>query len=159
MLMLKKSTTTQGFTIVELLIVVVVIAILAAITIVSYNGIQNRARTVVSLSTVAEVRDKATIWSSMMSSYPDLAQLRTNSVSPPDMDTAGGATGPIEAKLSNPGAAIGASLDEVRADGGRTVHYEPCWGGLNLSGARITYMDYTATGSDRNVTTVVGSCP
>lgn len=33
----------NGFTIVELLIVVVVIAILAAITIVSYNGIQNRA--------------------------------------------------------------------------------------------------------------------
>lgn len=33
-----------GFTIVELLIVVVVIAILAAITIVAYNGIQNRAR-------------------------------------------------------------------------------------------------------------------
>ena len=32
-----------GFTIVELLIVVVVIAILAAITIISYNGIQNRA--------------------------------------------------------------------------------------------------------------------
>jgi len=31
-----------GFTIVELLIVVVVIAILAAITIVAYNGIQNR---------------------------------------------------------------------------------------------------------------------
>jgi prepilin-type N-terminal cleavage/methylation domain-containing protein len=34
---------SRGFTIVELLIVVVVIAILAAITIVSYNGIQNRA--------------------------------------------------------------------------------------------------------------------
>lgn len=34
---------SSGFTIVELLIVVVVIAILAAITIVSYNGIQNRA--------------------------------------------------------------------------------------------------------------------
>ncbi len=32
----------RGFTIVELLIVVVVIAILAAITIVAYNGIQNR---------------------------------------------------------------------------------------------------------------------
>ncbi len=32
-----------GFTIVELLIVVVVIAILAVITIVSYNGVQNRA--------------------------------------------------------------------------------------------------------------------
>ena len=35
--------TKSGFTIVELLIVIVVIAILAAITIVAYNGIQNRA--------------------------------------------------------------------------------------------------------------------
>ena len=33
----------RGFTIVELLIVIVVIAILAAITVVAYNGIQNRA--------------------------------------------------------------------------------------------------------------------
>jgi len=37
------NKTNHGFTIVELLIVVVVIAILAAITIVAYNGIQNRA--------------------------------------------------------------------------------------------------------------------
>jgi general secretion pathway protein G len=34
----------SGFTIVELLIVIVVIAVLAAITIVAYNGIQSRAR-------------------------------------------------------------------------------------------------------------------
>ena len=38
------KTRQSGFTIVELLIVVVVIAILAAITIVAYNGIQNRAK-------------------------------------------------------------------------------------------------------------------
>lgn len=40
----KKIQSTSGFTIVELLIVVIVIAILAAITIVAYNGIQNRAK-------------------------------------------------------------------------------------------------------------------
>jgi general secretion pathway protein G len=36
--------TVSGFTIVELLVVIVVIAILAAITVVAYNGIQARAR-------------------------------------------------------------------------------------------------------------------
>lgn len=34
----------RGFTIVELLIVIVVVAILAAVTVVAYNGIQNRSR-------------------------------------------------------------------------------------------------------------------
>lgn len=38
------NKSVRGFTIVELLIVIVVIAILAAITVVAYNGIQSRAR-------------------------------------------------------------------------------------------------------------------
>jgi prepilin-type N-terminal cleavage/methylation domain-containing protein len=42
-LSLPKKDTQRGFTIVELLIVIVVIGILAAITIVAYNGVQNRA--------------------------------------------------------------------------------------------------------------------
>jgi prepilin-type N-terminal cleavage/methylation domain-containing protein len=42
--MKKHKQNKFGFTIVELLIVIVVIAILAAISIVAYNGIQNRAK-------------------------------------------------------------------------------------------------------------------
>ena len=41
---MKRRQRQTGFTIVELLIVIVVIAILAAISIVAYNGIQQRAR-------------------------------------------------------------------------------------------------------------------
>ena len=41
---MKPWAKQKGFTIVELLIVIVVIGILAAITIVAYNGIQARAR-------------------------------------------------------------------------------------------------------------------
>ena len=41
-LLVRKKQT--GFTIVELLIVIVVIGILAAITIVAFNGVQQRAR-------------------------------------------------------------------------------------------------------------------
>ena len=47
-----------GFTIVELLIVVVVIAILAAITIVAYNGIQNRAKQSAAQSAASQVTKK-----------------------------------------------------------------------------------------------------
>jgi prepilin-type N-terminal cleavage/methylation domain-containing protein len=52
----------RGFTIVELLIVIVVIGILAAITIVAYNGVQSRARTTAALSAAQEVQDKAEVY-------------------------------------------------------------------------------------------------
>ncbi len=52
-----RRAASQGFTLVELLIVIVVIAIIAVITIVSYNGVQDRARVA---SAQAAVRQAAT---------------------------------------------------------------------------------------------------
>lgn len=48
----------KGFTIVELLIVIVVIGILAAITIVAYNGIQRKAQDAKIQSSVGSMRKK-----------------------------------------------------------------------------------------------------
>ncbi len=60
----------SGFTIVELLIVVVVIAILAVITIVAYNGIQNRAKDAATQTTVRQAVNKITIYHQDNSVYP-----------------------------------------------------------------------------------------
>lgn len=58
---------TRGFTIVELLIVIVVIAILAAITLVAYNGISERARVSAATSHAAQLKranlNEAAYWS------------------------------------------------------------------------------------------------
>jgi prepilin-type N-terminal cleavage/methylation domain-containing protein len=72
----------KGFTIVELLIVVVVIAILAAITILAYNGIQQRARASALQTTVTDVakRIEAEKAGSASEQYPSsLASLNISS--------------------------------------------------------------------------------
>ena len=68
MLMFSKKQT--GFTIVELLIVVVVIAILAAISVVAYTGIQDRAEVAKTASAVRAYRDAFVIYKQENGSYP-----------------------------------------------------------------------------------------
>jgi len=62
--------TTSGFTIVELLIVIVVIAILAAISIVAYNGIQERARFASMRSDIASLNKAIQLYYADNGSYP-----------------------------------------------------------------------------------------
>ena len=60
--MIQTNKKQSGFTIVELLIVIVVIGILAAITIVAYNGVQNRANNT-KIDTIAkEIADKSEVY-------------------------------------------------------------------------------------------------
>lgn len=76
--MSKSRQSSSAFTIVELLIVIVVIAILAAISIVAYNGIQSRARASAASSALTQAKKKIALW-----------QVDNPSVSPTDLATAG----------------------------------------------------------------------
>ncbi|GEM_PF-2619191 len=62
--------TVSAFTIVELLIVIVVITILAAISIVAYNGIQNRASAAVLKSDLAHAARQLGLEQAESGSYP-----------------------------------------------------------------------------------------
>lgn len=61
----------NGFTIVELLIVIVVIGILAAITIIAYNGIQQRARNAKEVSVVGQYKTALLAYALDHGTYPD----------------------------------------------------------------------------------------
>jgi prepilin-type N-terminal cleavage/methylation domain-containing protein len=68
--MSKRVGARSGFTIVELLIVIVIIGILAAITIVAYNGIQDRAQFAKAQSDVGMVNKKIALFNVDTGTYP-----------------------------------------------------------------------------------------
>lgn len=59
------SSSIKGFTIVELLIVIVVIGILAAITIVSFNGVSAKAKTAKAQSDASSILKKLELYRSL----------------------------------------------------------------------------------------------
>lgn len=70
--MMGKTNTQRGFTIVELLIVIVVIGILAAITIVAYNGVQQRARDTARTAAVKSVMKALELYRVDNDTYPSV---------------------------------------------------------------------------------------
>jgi prepilin-type N-terminal cleavage/methylation domain-containing protein len=71
----------KGFTIVELLIVIVIIAILAAITIVAYNGIQSRGKTSAAQAAAVNADKKAELYFTETSGYPTAPSQLTGAAS------------------------------------------------------------------------------
>ncbi len=140
------KTSTKGFTIVELLIVVVVIAILAAITIVSYNGITSKANDSASKSLLSSVQKKAELFYSEKGGYPNTTS----------QFQASGTSYDIPAASFKAGA-------PTATDGTKVVQYAPCGTASGTSpnqvnpGADITYWEYGK--STPGTTTVrIGSC-
>lgn len=97
----------RGFTIVELLIVIVVIGILAAISIVAYNGITNRAK-VTEANNDLQVLSRA-IQAARLNSDKTLYQLTGNPCSRCSGYTA------INNALDAIGAAAGTNLSQLKA--------------------------------------------
>jgi type II secretion system protein G len=65
-----KLTRLKGFTIVELLIVIVVIAILATISVVAYNGVQQRARDTIRLTDIKNMAKAVGLYYADNGNYP-----------------------------------------------------------------------------------------
>lgn len=123
-----KQTKEKGFTIVELLIVVVIIAILAAITIVAYSGIQNRAKASSAQSLANAVAKKAEAFNATESSYP---------ANVAGFGTGAGSTGnPAEAKLDDATKVKDAEIPTNE----KTVSYKKC-----STGAQVIYYDMSKT--------------
>lgn len=96
--------TISGFTIVELLIVIVVIAILAAISVVAYRGVQERARNADRVADVNAIQKAVEMFAVDHGSYP-----KQGTVSTIGMDTEFPITGlnlPRD-KIVNPSAPSG----------------------------------------------------
>ena len=70
MMSVRHRGRTPGFTIVELLIVIVVIALLAAITVVAFNGVQQRARASAVSSSLATSKKKLELYKAENGTYP-----------------------------------------------------------------------------------------
>lgn len=139
-----QQKTNRGFTIVELLIVIVVIAILATITIIGFNGVQERARNTTAKETGSALLKKVESYKAVEGTYPvatSKAALLTEMEAIPEAE--------LDTSLSD---SIAADAASVAADE-TTVHYAPCASPNAGNGGTVTY--WQSGGAE---TFTAGSC-
>lgn len=145
---MKQLGKERGFTIVELLIVIVVIGILAAITIVAYNGVQNRARLTNAQSTSQTVIKKSEAYNAENSTYPTTFSALTGAATTTSYYIAPTAM----TQLTTVPSAAPASPSSIL--------FYTCGSG---AGVKVGYWDYVAntavsTGTTFTAGTVSGTC-
>jgi len=160
---IKSNTQDQkGFTIVELLIVVVVIAILAAITIVSYNGITSRANASAAASLASGFQKKIELFAAdgPTNTYPRALTDITGATAAGVATAIVGATpaktssssdtwylAPATIAVGTPSASNGKTtiIFTVCGNNGVSTTAPTTIAGMtNISGATVQYFDYEA---------------
>ena len=130
------QTKQKGFTIVELLIVIVVIGILAAISIVAYNGVTQKARDDGRLTDARSLLNAAASYNAEYGAWPTIAQVQGTA------DVTGAATGTKfnTVKLTGNAAAGGKVSATVPDSGSKdNLQYVFCTtSGVN-TGVKVTY--------------------
>lgn len=130
-MILGKSNSTKGFTIVELLIVIVVIGILAAITIVAYNGISERARMSSAMAFESQLRKKYMADSTGMWSFDECSGVTArNSSETNTNDSITGTATWITDTVTGQGCALrfnGSTRIETQASLGAQYYAKGAW--------------------------------
>lgn len=139
-LITRKGTKYQkGFTIVELLIVVVIIGILAAIVIVAYNGLTNRAKQSSAQTTASTIAKKAETYNAELGVYP------------PTFAALSGAASSASYFVSATSVHFKATnditlADSQQSDGAKWFNYATCVDtNGKATGARVQVWDYTTS--------------
>lgn len=148
-----KKIQQKGFTIVELLIVIVVIAILAAISIVAYNGIQNRARTSSAQTAASNAVKKAGIYQATESSFPTAPSALTGAATTKEyrLDGVTFASAALSVAPATP-ATVAFYLCGIRAAGTDTAPTTTAQI-ATTTGVRVNYWSWTDDNGNSNLTT------
>jgi len=133
-----KKTSGRGFTIVELLIVIVVIGILAAITIVSFNGVTARANATSAKAAAAASVKKAEAYNAELNGYPTTPAALTGAASTTSYQLTGVTFNTVAGVGTAPNITEPAAAPTA-AQGPATVNFINC-----TTGARFDYWDYSA---------------